>query len=127
MTTTLETSYQPLQPFGPELGEGDETPQETGVMIHVVPESGKGKLWTLIVLILQAYHLLKSFKATLICFNCFDGNVIKWHRYMQRLPLNNIVSSYIIIGPNGSWEFVWIFVKGSFQAAFHVSLIASFE
>nr|CAD7437471.1 unnamed protein product [Timema bartmani] len=44
MTATLEPSYQPLQPFGPENGEGEEeTPHEGGVMIHVVPESGRAR------------------------------------------------------------------------------------
>lgn len=43
MATTLEASYQPLQPYGPELGEPEETPQDSGVMIHVVPESSRGK------------------------------------------------------------------------------------
>lgn len=42
MSTTLETSYQPIQPFSGDLGE-EETPQESGVMIHVVPESGKAR------------------------------------------------------------------------------------
>ncbi|XP_046397934.1 autophagy-related protein 9A isoform X1 [Ischnura elegans] len=42
MSATLETSYQPIQPFPGDLGE-EETPQESGVMIHVVPESGKAR------------------------------------------------------------------------------------
>ncbi|XP_067005756.1 autophagy-related protein 9A isoform X2 [Anabrus simplex] len=42
MTATLEASYQPLQPFGAEIGD-EETPQESGVMIHVVPESGRAR------------------------------------------------------------------------------------
>jgi hypothetical protein len=43
MAATLEASYQPLQPYGPELGEPEETPQDSGVMIHVVPENSRGK------------------------------------------------------------------------------------
>ncbi|XP_047101234.1 autophagy-related protein 9A-like [Schistocerca piceifrons] len=44
MTATLEASYQPLQPFGADPADtGDETPQESGVMIHVVPESGRAR------------------------------------------------------------------------------------
>jgi hypothetical protein len=42
MSATLEASYQPLQPYGPELGEAEETPQDSGVMIHVVPENSRG-------------------------------------------------------------------------------------
>jgi hypothetical protein len=42
MSATLERSYQPLQPYGPELGEAEETPQDSGVMIHVVPENSRG-------------------------------------------------------------------------------------
>ncbi|KAG8236438.1 hypothetical protein J437_LFUL016965 [Ladona fulva] len=42
MSTTLETSYQPIQPFSGDLGE-EETPQDSGVVIHVVPESGKAR------------------------------------------------------------------------------------
>lgn len=44
MSATLERSYQPLQPYGPELGEADETPQDSGVMIHVVPENSRGTI-----------------------------------------------------------------------------------
>ncbi|PNF28200.1 Autophagy-related protein 9A [Cryptotermes secundus] len=43
MSATLERSYQPLQPYGPELGEADETPQDSGVMIHVVPENSRAR------------------------------------------------------------------------------------
>jgi hypothetical protein len=43
MAAALEASYQPLQPYGPELGEPEETPQDSGVMIHVVPENSRGK------------------------------------------------------------------------------------
>jgi len=42
MPATLEASYQPLQPYGVELGELDETPQDSGVIIHVVPENSRG-------------------------------------------------------------------------------------
>jgi len=42
MSATLEASYQPLQPYGAELGEPDETPQDSGVIIHVVPENSRG-------------------------------------------------------------------------------------
>ncbi|KAJ8871308.1 hypothetical protein PR048_027625 [Dryococelus australis] len=42
MTATIDTSYQPLQPYGVEHVDGDEeTPQD--VMIHVVPESGRAR------------------------------------------------------------------------------------
>jgi hypothetical protein len=40
MSATLEASYQPLQPYGME--EPDETPQDSGVIIHVVPENSRG-------------------------------------------------------------------------------------
>ncbi|KAJ1528582.1 hypothetical protein ONE63_006985 [Megalurothrips usitatus] len=43
MTTTLEASYQPLQAFGSELGDVEETPHDSGVMIHVVPESSRAR------------------------------------------------------------------------------------
>lgn len=43
MTTTLESSYQPLQAFGSEMGDVEETPHDSGVMIHVVPESSRGE------------------------------------------------------------------------------------
>ncbi|XP_069678883.1 autophagy-related protein 9A isoform X1 [Periplaneta americana] len=43
MAATLEASYQPLQPYGPELGEPEETPQDSGVMIHVVPENNRAR------------------------------------------------------------------------------------
>ncbi|XP_021928467.1 autophagy-related protein 9A isoform X2 [Zootermopsis nevadensis] len=43
MAATLEASYQPLQPYGPELGEPEETPQDSGVMIHVVPENSRAR------------------------------------------------------------------------------------
>ena len=42
MTTTLEASYQPLQAFGSD-GDVEETPHDSGVMIHVVPESSRGE------------------------------------------------------------------------------------
>ncbi|XP_063224010.1 autophagy-related protein 9A [Bacillus rossius redtenbacheri] len=42
MTAPGDRSYQPLQPYGVEHGDGDEeTPQD--VMIHVVPESGRAR------------------------------------------------------------------------------------
>ncbi|GLG98624.1 Autophagy-related protein 9 [Gryllus bimaculatus] len=44
MAATLEASYQPLQTFGPDIGE-EETPQDSGVMFHVVPEGGKSARW----------------------------------------------------------------------------------
>lgn len=39
--THFETGYQPLHSYH---DNGEETPQDGGVMIHVVPESSKGKL-----------------------------------------------------------------------------------
>lgn len=41
MMQTMEASYQQ---FGVDGDESEETPQEIGAMIHIVPESGKGKL-----------------------------------------------------------------------------------
>ncbi|XP_015116924.1 autophagy-related protein 9A isoform X2 [Diachasma alloeum] len=48
MTTVLDGSYQQLDPFSEAEGGGDddereETPHESGVMIHVVPEGGKAR------------------------------------------------------------------------------------
>ncbi|XP_076652143.1 autophagy-related protein 9 isoform X2 [Halictus rubicundus] len=48
MTTVLDGSYQRMEPYeGEEDGDGDdkheETPQESGVMIHVVPEGNKAR------------------------------------------------------------------------------------
>lgn len=49
MTTVLDSSYQQLDPFSDgedgDVGDDDqeETPHESGVMIHVVPEGGKAK------------------------------------------------------------------------------------
>ncbi|XP_034935607.1 autophagy-related protein 9A isoform X2 [Chelonus insularis] len=48
MTTVLDGSYQQLDPYSGEDGDGggddpDETPHESGVMIHVVPEGGKAR------------------------------------------------------------------------------------
>lgn len=33
----MEATYQPFDP-----DDSEETPQDSGVMIHIVPESGKG-------------------------------------------------------------------------------------
>lgn len=48
MTTVLDGSYQQLDPYSEADGEGgnedpEETPHESGVMIHVVPEGGKAR------------------------------------------------------------------------------------
>ncbi|XP_074109229.1 autophagy-related protein 9 isoform X1 [Cotesia typhae] len=48
MTTVLDGSYQQLDPYSAENGNGegddpDETPHGSGVMIHVVPEGGKSR------------------------------------------------------------------------------------
>ncbi|KAL2711532.1 autophagy-related protein 9A isoform X1 [Vespula squamosa] len=49
MTTVLDGSYQQLEPYDEGEGDGDdddereETPQESGVMIHVVPEGNKAR------------------------------------------------------------------------------------
>ncbi|XP_011304017.1 autophagy-related protein 9A isoform X2 [Fopius arisanus] len=48
MTTVLDGSYQQLDPFsegeaGGNDDEREETPHESGVMIHVVPEGGKAR------------------------------------------------------------------------------------
>ncbi|KAK2581383.1 hypothetical protein KPH14_005067 [Odynerus spinipes] len=49
MTTVLDGSYQQLEPYEEGEGDGDdddereETPQESGVMIHVVPEGNKAR------------------------------------------------------------------------------------
>ena len=47
MTATLEASYRPLEPIFSESGYGDieETPNDAGVMIHVVPESNRGRYY----------------------------------------------------------------------------------
>uniref|UniRef100_A0A1B6D492 Autophagy-related protein 9 n=1 Tax=Clastoptera arizonana TaxID=38151 RepID=A0A1B6D492_9HEMI len=42
MMRTMETSYQQ---FGVDGDESEETPQEIGAMIHIVPESGKSARW----------------------------------------------------------------------------------
>ncbi|XP_043262853.1 autophagy-related protein 9A [Colletes gigas] len=48
MTTVLDGSYQRMEPYEGEEEEGEdddheETPQESGVMIHVVPEGNKAR------------------------------------------------------------------------------------
>lgn len=49
MTTVLDGSYQRMEPYDGEEEEGEdddeheETPQESGVMIHVVPEGSKAR------------------------------------------------------------------------------------
>ncbi|KAJ9594868.1 hypothetical protein L9F63_013829 [Diploptera punctata] len=43
MSATLEASYQPLQPYPMEAEEHEETPQDSGVMIHVVPENSRAR------------------------------------------------------------------------------------
>ncbi|XP_054011794.1 autophagy-related protein 9A isoform X1 [Hylaeus anthracinus] len=49
MTTVLDGSYQRMEPYEGEEGDGEdddeheETPQESGVMIHVVPEGNKAR------------------------------------------------------------------------------------
>lgn len=48
MTTVLDGSYQQLDTYSegedePRDENGEETPQESGVMIHVVPEGGKAR------------------------------------------------------------------------------------
>ncbi|KAK0074361.1 hypothetical protein PV325_008457 [Microctonus aethiopoides] len=49
MTTVLDGSYQQLDPYSDGDGSGggnddhEETPHESGVMIHVVPEGGKAR------------------------------------------------------------------------------------
>lgn len=41
----MEASYQLFA----DAEDSEETPQDSGVMIHIVPESGKGNLINLIV------------------------------------------------------------------------------
>lgn len=47
MTTVLDGHYQQLAPYSENEAEGDEdreeTPQESGVKIDIVPESGKAR------------------------------------------------------------------------------------
>lgn len=43
MSATLEPNYQPLQPYPAESGDHEETPQDSGVMIHVVPENSRAR------------------------------------------------------------------------------------
>ena len=48
MTTILDVNYQQLEPYSEGDGENqdedqEETPQESGVIIHVVPESSKAR------------------------------------------------------------------------------------
>jgi autophagy-related protein 9 len=46
MTTILDGKYQQLNPFSEDEGEDndyEETPLDSGIMIHVVPESGKSR------------------------------------------------------------------------------------
>lgn len=57
MTTTLEASYQPLQAFGSD-GDVEETPHDSGVMIHVVPESSRGKKSVLTFFLTSMFILL---------------------------------------------------------------------
>nr|CAD7453425.1 unnamed protein product [Timema tahoe] len=98
MTATLEPSYQPLQPFGPENGEGEEeTPHEGGVMIHVVPESGRAR-WNhvedLDSFFVRMYHYHQKHGFTcmmlqealeLLQFIFSDLDNLTWHEVQHRV------------------------------------------
>lgn len=43
MMPTMEASYQQ---FNADGDDSEETPQEIGAMIHIVPESGRGKIFS---------------------------------------------------------------------------------
>lgn len=47
MMTSIQASYEP---FVADQDDSEETPQEFGAMIHIVPESGKGEylIWVIV-------------------------------------------------------------------------------
>lgn len=61
MMPTMEASYQQ---FGVDGDDSEETPQEIGAMIHIVPESGRGKISV-------AYKSIYVFFITVHC-NVFE-------------------------------------------------------